>query len=729
MKKTFLGMILVIGWMNGHCDIILTGIMDGTLTGGKPKAIELFISGTEDLGGYELWRSQNGDPFGSGLGSVAALSGIYSNTFVYLVKSDHVVEFHSVFGESGYYANVIPLAIVSGNGNEGYQIRDTVGDVVIDQVWLEDPTDSYRDSYWYRINGTGPDGTWLAAHWGSPGNDALDGLDEAGLRAAVPFGFYSLVWKGISSDWTASNNWMPETVPSLHCNVFIPDTVALFPVVTSPPEGPAECYSLTVAAGASLTVAAGNALTVHGMLQVNGVNTAERFVLDSDSSLAATGSLLLKNPASDSIGIRRYIPTDNSWHFLSSPVSGQRIQPGFAPDPLDNSFDLYCWSNTEPMSQGWMNIRDDNGNLNPLFDTVFLKGKGYLAAYSPQYTGSSVKEFQGVPHLDNMITLMLVSTNDWNLLGNPYTCAMDWSATGNDSSVITGGAMYIWDQALNSGAGAYRAHNGTTGVPAGTTPFIPAMNGYFVHAPGNSMVMFNTQTLPILTHAGQDYYKSTEPGETESIRLRVSKDAYSDEALILFDPAATNGFDPEMDAMKLSNGVDAAPEISMMTENNRRLCISQLSSCPVSVPLNIEYGYNDSLKIAAFDFDGLSPAAEVFLEDLKTGIWRNLREEPEYTFLNEVPGTSQRLVLHFMEATEVREASGSCGLRAYVSGGLIHITGLKEDASDFHLVDMSGRSVSSGKTAGTIAIPTGSPGVYLLVLNSGRRSHRIKIIL
>jgi hypothetical protein len=150
--------------MHGLGDVILTGMLDGTLTGGKPKAIELFIAGTEDLGGYEIWRSQNGDPFGAGLGSIAALSGIYSNTFVYLVKNDHVAEFHSVFGDAGYYANVIPLAIVSGNGNEGYQIRDTVGDVVVDQVWLENPADSYRDSYWYRINGTGPDGTWLAAN-------------------------------------------------------------------------------------------------------------------------------------------------------------------------------------------------------------------------------------------------------------------------------------------------------------------------------------------------------------------------------------------------------------------------------------------------------------------------------------------------------------------------------------------------------------------------------------
>ena len=165
MKKIFLVITPVMLWLHVQCEVIMTGIMDGTLAGGKPKAIELFITGTEDLGGYEIWRSLNGDPFGSGSGSIAALSGIYNNTFVYLVKSDQVAEFDSVFGVDGFYANVVPLGIVSGNGNEGFQIRDTVGDVVVDQIWMEDPTDSYRDSFWYRIHGTGPDGTWVESNW------------------------------------------------------------------------------------------------------------------------------------------------------------------------------------------------------------------------------------------------------------------------------------------------------------------------------------------------------------------------------------------------------------------------------------------------------------------------------------------------------------------------------------------------------------------------------------
>jgi hypothetical protein len=731
MKKMIFGIILFGIGLDVFSEVILTGIMDGTLTGGKPKAIELFITGAEDLGGYEIWRSQNGDPFGSGSGSIASLSGTYSNTFVYLVKSDHVVEFHNVFGDTGYFANVIPLSVVSGNGNEGFQIRDTVGDVIIDQVWQEDPTYSYSDSYWYRINGTGPDGDWLVTHWESPGNDALDGLDEEGLRATVPFGSYSLVWKGLNDDWNDMANWMPGLAPSQYCNVFIPDTVSIFPIIENSPESPAECYALSLAAGATLTVGAGKAITVYGNLLIEGWLTSDRFILESDSSLAPAGSLLFRGEEIDSIMVRRYIPDDNSWHFLSSPVTGQAIQPEFAPDPLDSSFDLYCWQEGVPLSEGWMNIRDENGNLNPLFESEFTLGKGYLLAYSGQYSGNPMKSFNGIPHHGDSEWQITANGNQWNLMGNPYTCAMDWSSGGIDKTLVSGGAMYIWDQSLNNGAGAYRTHNGTSGVPAGTTPLIPAINGFFVHAISSGIIPVDASSDSLLVHASQNYYKHMMQPQSEQIRLALSRDNYSDETMIVFNPFASNGYDHELDALKLSNGVDPAPEISSIAEGNLELCINQLGSHPASVPLHINYGYADTLRFSAFDFDGLSPAVGIFLEDVSSGIWQDLREEPDYAFLNEVPGTPQRLILHFTDVTGTDKAKGTSNqyYSAFVSGNSIYITGDIYEPALYYLIDISGKVISSGKTEGKIGLNRAAQGMYILLFIIGEEYNRIKIII
>jgi hypothetical protein len=266
-KRMAISLILFAGChMTARPEVIITGILHGTLTGNCPKAIELFVAGTEDLNDYEVWRSLNGAPFGSGIGAISSMSGVFSNTFVYLVKPDHVNAFHDVFGNEGIYANVVAMGIINGNGNDGFQVRLKVGSVVVDQVWLEDATYSYRDSYWYRKHGTGPDGGWLPSAWETPGNDALDGLDEAGLRAAVPFGTFAVMWRGLTAEWNNNGNWSTGMAPSFQTNVLIPDTAANFPVIDNLPENPAVCMNLTVADTARLTVSAGKALTVFGNL-------------------------------------------------------------------------------------------------------------------------------------------------------------------------------------------------------------------------------------------------------------------------------------------------------------------------------------------------------------------------------------------------------------------------------------------------------------------------------
>ena len=171
-------------------DVIITGILDGTLPGGDPKAIELYIDGTVDFAGYDIFRSSNGGAFGSA--SDLSGLGIITDSFVYLTNSSDLVDFVAIFGSSGDFANVFTIGNISGNGDDGFQVANASG-IVIDQVWQENTSDAYRDSYMYRMNGTGPEGaTWTPANWFMPGNDTLDGMDEAGMAAAVPFGTYQV---------------------------------------------------------------------------------------------------------------------------------------------------------------------------------------------------------------------------------------------------------------------------------------------------------------------------------------------------------------------------------------------------------------------------------------------------------------------------------------------------------------------------------------------------------
>lgn len=290
----------------GFGGVIITSILDGTLTGGAPKAIELFISGTENLGNYQVWRSLNGAPFGSGAGAVVALSGTYSNTFVYLVKTDHLGAFADVFGNEGIYAHVISLGIISGNGNDGFQIRVSATSQVVDQVWMEDASDSYLDSYWYRKHGTGPDGGWAPPHWETPGNDALDGMDEAGLRAAVPFGTYAISWQGLTAAWNDPSNWLPAMVPSGETNVMIPGDRALQPVIMNAPENPAVCMNLEIPDTAAVTLAPGAMLIVSGNLRISGTPPGDN--LQRSRELLQSATRMTESVMLPAAAFRRYAP-------------------------------------------------------------------------------------------------------------------------------------------------------------------------------------------------------------------------------------------------------------------------------------------------------------------------------------------------------------------------------------------------------------------------------------
>jgi hypothetical protein len=728
-------LILLAGWQNvARPGVMITGILDGTLTGGCPKAIEIYVSGTENLNYYEIWRSLNGAPFGSGTGAISSLFGTYTNTFVYLVKIDHVDAFHDVFGNEGIYANVFPMGIISGNGNDGFQLRQKVGSVVIDQVWLEDATDSYLDSYWYRKHGTGPDGGWDPSAWETPGNDALDGLDEAGLRAAVPFGTYAITWQGLTASWSDSANWSTGIPPSFQTNVLVPETVNNFPVIGNPPENAAVCMNLTVRDSACLTVNAGKALTVYGDLILDTLGPSESnrgLVLRSETSSLATGSMLIKGNASGTAFIERFIAKDNGWHFISSPVDGQLLQPVFVPDPLDGSFDLYFWDENALDEEGWINIRDSAGAWNPDFENSFLQGKGYLVAYSPSNTGDNTRLFSGPVNTGDIAIPLGHGENNWNLLGNPYSCSLDWASEGIDKSSVAAATMYIWDPALNDNLGGYRASNGTIGTPEGTTSIIPALQGFFVQSLANDSLVINADIAESLVHGNQPYYKNSNQLSMEKIRLKVRRDKYSDETLIYFDPAATNGFDPGFDAEKLFNGIEGCPEIFSFAGNDLPLCINILATHPASVPVGINYGSDDSLAISAFDFEDIPAETGLFLEDVSLKILKNLREEPDYHFAHNPLQSGPRFILHFMNVAGLAENLQQEKPEIHTRHNRVFITnpGNMNGALSIYSLD--------GKCIINVDIPAASSnfsldvprGVYVAVLRTGSGIYREKIII
>ena len=171
-------------------DLVITGVIDGPLSGGVPKAVEVCVlNDILDLSTYGLGSANNGggsdgEEFTFPAGPVSA------GTFLHIASEAD--GFSSFFGFApSYTSNAMAI-----NGDDAIElfmlgnVVDVFGDINVDgtgQAW------DHVDGWAYRADGTGPDGTvFTLANWSFSGPNALDGETSNGSAATpFPIGAYS----------------------------------------------------------------------------------------------------------------------------------------------------------------------------------------------------------------------------------------------------------------------------------------------------------------------------------------------------------------------------------------------------------------------------------------------------------------------------------------------------------------------------------------------------------
>jgi hypothetical protein len=166
-------------------DLIITGVIDGPLTGGLPKAIEVkACADIADLSIYGLGSANNGggtDGEEFTFPADAAVEG----QFIYV--SYDVDGFTAFFGFAPDYTDANAPNI---NGDDAIElfmngsVVDVFGDINVDgtgEPW------EHLDGWAYRVDETGPDGTtFVLANWFFSGPNALDG-ETTNATAVFPF--------------------------------------------------------------------------------------------------------------------------------------------------------------------------------------------------------------------------------------------------------------------------------------------------------------------------------------------------------------------------------------------------------------------------------------------------------------------------------------------------------------------------------------------------------------
>lgn len=353
-------------------------------------------------------------------------------------------------------------------------------------------------------------------------------------------------WTGaISSDWNNAGNWSNGLVPTEPMSILIPEGYINPLIINNDKTSPAICANLTIESGAVLTIAANKALTVNGDLDNNGTIYIE-------STVSGDGSLLLGSiSGTGTYNVGRYLE-GNMWHLVTSPIT-TGLSGVFEDIWLrayvesTNTFGEYIVPTNTPMTSGqgfsvWAptsEIRTFSGTIN----------QGNVGPLSVQLTGVAGTE-QG-----------------WNLMGNPYTSAIDWDAASGWTKNNLANAVYVW----NNNQYATYINGASTN---GGSRYISSGQGFFVQAidAGASLKMTNDIRL----HNGVSFLKeNSDPSDI--IRIQIFGNDCSDESVIAVREGSSSNFDPMTDAVKLT-GSNLAPQMHTTKEDLSQLSINCVNS-------------------------------------------------------------------------------------------------------------------------------------------------------
>ena len=190
-------------------DVVITGVVDGPLTGGVPKAVEFYVvNDIADLGVYGFGSANNG---GGTDGEEFTFPGDSASAGDFIYVATEATSFTTFFGFAPDYTNTTAPSINGDDAIElfmGGAVVDVFGDINTDgsgQPW------EYLDGWAYRVDGTGPDGdTFTIGNWTFSGINALDN-ETSNETADVPFPIAS--YSGVASGPTILINEVDADTP------------------------------------------------------------------------------------------------------------------------------------------------------------------------------------------------------------------------------------------------------------------------------------------------------------------------------------------------------------------------------------------------------------------------------------------------------------------------------------------------------------------------------------
>jgi hypothetical protein len=310
---------------------------------------------------------------------------------------------------------------------------------------------------------------------------------------------------------------------------------------------------------------------------------------------------------------------------------------------------------------------------------------------------------------------------DWNFLGNPYPCGIDWAQVSDKTNVV-GSAFYVYN------GSSYVNHNGTSGTA--TSSVIPPMQGFFVqHSSGTEIGINNSHKA----HAGKPIYKKSMNQVTYSNHFKIKAASATAESVCVIyqQEEATNGTDDLYDAPILFNNDPNFMEVFSLA-GERRSCINIYNDYPYDVFLGFRVPEGGAeFTLEAFDFRFIDATFTIILEDMLTGTMLTLDENTSYTFSTEEAGMLEdRIVLHLNSTVGIDE-NETTHFNVYAIRNQIFVEGTYNQTYEISVYNVLGQAVYfDSRLQNNQIIELSVPaGTYIVKLRSeyGMQTEKINI--
>lgn len=482
-------------------------------------------------------------------------------------------------------------------------------------------------------------------------------------------------WTGLTStSWTASDNWRLQLPQSNDAAVILPAPYQ--PEIS----GELSQYSIWITEGATLKLKSGSQLTVNQeLVNESGING---LIVEQGASLIHPETEL---PLSSS-----YQP-QTDWVLISTPVSEQAFDTTAASA-------THIWKKWE--AGNWVDARIE-GVWNPDFEAEFVPGRGYYFesadALELPFNGISTASSVALP----------VTESGWYLTGNPFTSAFRWEPTDSRIAAIAKVADPV--------SGAL-----TDLYPGG---IIPPFAGFMVEVVQDESFDFTLDAANRL-HA-EAFVPDPAPG---SIVLKVSESSTgsSQQAVIRFNEAATNGYDAMYDSRFVPMN---APSLYTMAGDDMLSTntLPGISSGQV-IPIGFEKNEAGEYKLY-ISFDPAYTGMVVALYDKITGEVHDLASPAEVDFSAADGDDHQRFDLIF--GTLGLDENLVESIKVFMYDNTLHILGAPAGSSAM-IYEGSGRLVKSlsgiGGSLESINAQSFAPGWYVVSVRTAEAVKSFKVI-